>query len=98
MTTKKTYEVQNTQQVFSDTMTNGNDKLHNILDKAWDFCEGIDPRCEWSDNEISNIIDTLREEGQNDMADELTDELVKAYGEAEVEVVDNWQDEWRYCW
>lgn len=99
MTTKKTYQIQNTQQVFCDTATNGNDRLHNILDVAWDFCEGIDPYCEWSDNDIHHIIDTLREEGQNDMADELEAELVKAYGEEEVEVVDNWQDaDWGYGW
>lgn len=77
----KAYENMNTQQVYSDTMNDGNVKLHDVLGRAWDACDAVDYIPEWGDQNISVIIDALREYGKDGLANELVAELENVFGD-----------------
>ena len=80
--TMKAYESMNTQQVYSDTMNDGNVKLHEVLGRAWDTCDSIDYIPEWGDQNLGVIIGALREYGKDSLADELVAELENVFGES----------------
>lgn len=84
--TIKAYDEHDTHTVLNEAENNGNQHLANIIRKAWDACDEIDYHPEWDEQEASVIIDALNEDGQGDLADELRDELVKAYGDGNIEV------------
>jgi hypothetical protein len=74
------YKSMNTKQVYNDAMGNGNVKLSDILGQALAVCDEIDWRVDWSDNDISEVIDALRGNGFNWLAENLETELRNVFG------------------
>lgn len=95
----KAYETKNMQAAFNETATT-NHKLHNIIGRAWEACENIDYMVEWSDQNLATIIEALRDNDGDGLADELEAEAIRAYGDTEATMREDaswYEDDW-YAW
>lgn len=76
----KAYETKNTHEARNEAITYGNEYFAALIWNAWKTCDRIDYMAEWSEMDARTIIDTLRNDGKEELANELEAEFAAVYG------------------